>query len=144
MFYGQLLIGTLMIVATVGFHASALVMLAAALTKARAVFKLRLRPGFYKMLLLNIAVLGVIAIHTTEAWSWAALFLALGEFESVKTALYFSVVTATTLGYGDLLLSPKWQILGSFESMGGLILFGASTGFLLELMHELFGVIDRD
>jgi voltage-gated potassium channel Kch len=76
--------------------------------------------------------------HTIEAWCWAALFLYLGEFSELRQALYFSVVTSTTLGYGDIILSERWQILGTFEVMGGLILFGTSTAFLLELMRRLF------
>ncbi|MEM9322914.1 MAG: ion channel [Pseudomonadota bacterium] len=46
----------------------------------------------------------------------------------MATALYFSVSTATTVGYGDIILTPAWQVLGTFESMSGLILFGASVG----------------
>ena len=88
--------------------------------------------------LLIVAVLGIVAIHTVEAWAWAAVLLRLGEFASLKEALYFSVVTSTTLGYGDLTLSDEWKLLGTFEAMGGLILFGASTAFLFQLMQRLF------
>jgi len=83
-------------------------------------------------------VLIVICVHTVEAWSWAVLYLYLGEFSELQHALYFSVVTSTTLGYGDVTLSPEWQMLSTFEAMGGLILFGVSTAFLLELMRHLF------
>jgi voltage-gated potassium channel Kch len=88
------------------------------------------------------SVLVIIGVHTVEAWTWAALYLYLGEFDALQNALYFSVVTATTLGYGDITLSPDWQILGTFEAMGGLILFGVSTAFLLELMRYLFREAD--
>ena len=69
---------------------------------------------------------------------WAIIYLQLGEFEVLTDALYFSVVTSTTLGYGDIVLSSKWQLLGTFEAMGGLILFGTSTAFLLNVMRRLF------
>ncbi|MBT5218882.1 MAG: two pore domain potassium channel family protein [Woeseia sp.] len=88
--------------------------------------------------LLAIAVLFIIGVHTVEAWSWAAIYLSIGEFSELPEALYFSVVTLTSLGYGDVTLSSQWQILGTFEAMGGLILFGASTAFLLGLMRKLF------
>jgi hypothetical protein len=51
---------------------------------------------------------------------------------------YFSVVTATTLGYGDVTLSEQWQLLGTFEAMAGLMLFGTSTIFFLAAMQRLF------
>lgn len=85
-----------------------------------------------------ITVFAIIAIHTAEAWLWAAIYYYLGEFTDFSQALYFSVVTSTTLGYGDLTLSSRWQILGTFASMGGLILFGTSTAFLIGLMEKLF------
>jgi len=60
------------------------------------------------ILLLGIAVLGLIAIHTASAWAWAGVFLTVGEFTELSKALYFSVVTSTTLGYGDITLSERW------------------------------------
>lgn len=136
-FDGQLLIGTAMIVATVVFHIAALVFLSAGLGQF-GIKTTTMRSQGRTMLLLVFSVLSIIAMHTVEAWSWAALFLYLGEFSDLRSALYFSVVTSTTLGYGDVTLSENWQILGTFEAMGGLILFGTSTAFLIELMRNLF------
>ncbi len=64
--------------------------------------------------------------------------MVLGEFDSIERALYFSIVTSTTLGYGDITLSEQWQLLSTFEAMGGLILFGATTAFLLGVMRDIF------
>jgi len=136
-FGGQLLFGTLMIAGTVIFHVTALVYLANFL-KRQSLIGARFQNMAVTIYLMVISVFTIICIHTIEAWSWAALFLYLGEFSELKQALYFSVVTSTTLGYGDITLSEKWQILGTFEAMGGLILFGTSTAFLLGLMRRLF------
>jgi len=137
MLSGQLLLGTLMIAGTVVFHVAVLVYLAGFLRRlALRVEHLHTVVG--TTCLITTAVFIIILIHTIEAWSWAALFLYLGEFDELKQALYFSVVTSTTLGYGDITLSNEWQILGTFEAMGGLILFGTSTAFLLGLMRCLF------
>ena len=70
-----------------------------------------------------------------ESWGWATIYYILGEFSDMQQSLYFSVVTATTLGYGDLTLSDRWQLLSSFEAMGGLILFGVSVAFLFEILR---------
>lgn len=137
MLSGQLLLGTLMIAGTVVFHVTVLVYLAGSLRRLALIVE-HLHTVFGTTCLITTAVFIIILIHTIEAWGWAALFLYLGEFDELKQALYFSVVTSTTLGYGDITLSNKWQILGTFEAMGGLILFGTSTAFLLGLMRRLF------
>lgn len=85
-----------------------------------------------------IAVFGVIIIHLIEAGGWAAVYMRLNEFDQFEDALYFSIVTVTTLGYGDIVLSEQWRLLSTFEAIGGLILFGASTAFLIGLMKLFF------
>lgn len=133
----QLILGTVVVVATVIFHVAALVGLAGLLQRVGHREE-RSHRQLTLMMLLAMAVLYILAIHTLEAWFWAAVYLFAGEFNNVSDALYFSVVTSTTLGYGDITLSEKWRLLSTFEAMGGLILFGASTAFLLELMRVLF------
>ena len=88
--------------------------------------------------MLSVTVLIIIFIHTVEAWVWAIIYIKLGEFEELGKALYFSVVTSTALGYGDITLSKRWQLLSTFEAMGGLLLFGTSTAFLIGFMTALF------
>jgi hypothetical protein len=136
MLANQMFYGTFIIALMVVFHVAGLV----ALSKIMQ----RVLPtsvpasASRSIVLLTIAVIGIITIHSIEVWGWAGVYLWIGEFSEVKKALYFSVTTATTLGYGDLTLSSQWQILGTFEAMGGLILFGVSTAFLLELMRRVF------
>ena len=95
--------------------------------------------GHFYLLLISVFV--IIGIHTIEAWTWAYVYMYLGEFTDLERALYFSVVTSTTLGYGDITLSPEWQLLSTFEAMGGLLLFGVSTAFLFALVLRLFANI---
>ncbi len=137
MLSSQLLLGTALIITNAVFHVSCLVWLAGLVKRigTSATFTPS-RKGM--TMLLCVAVLGLIAIHTTSAWAWAGVFYSLGEFTELSKALYFSVVTSTTLGYGDITLTEKWQLLASFEAMGGLILFGVSTAFLLGVMRRLF------
>ncbi len=141
---GQLIIGTLLIAVNAVFHVACLVWLAGLLQHmghGGAFMQSRNR----QILLLGIAVSGLILIHTVSAWAWAAVYMQVGEFTVLREALYFSVVTSTTLGYGDITLSERWQLLASFEAMGGLILFGASTAFLLGITKSWFThLIGRD
>ena len=137
MIENQILIGTLMILISVLFHVTALVYLVNILirftTSTRATDE-RIRSICF----LSLAVLFIVVVHTIEAWGWAAIYYALGEFREFNQSLYFSVVTATTLGYGDITLSDRWQLLASFEAMGGLILFGVTIAFLFEILRPFF------
>ncbi|MEL6366859.1 MAG: ion channel [Pseudomonadota bacterium] len=70
-------------------------------------------------------------------WLWAALLLLLGEFTTIHQAMYFASVTATTVGYGDSLLSPQWNLLSGFLAANGLILFSLNTAFLFEALRRI-------
>ncbi|MFT4826078.1 MAG: hypothetical protein ACI9DH_001823 [Halioglobus sp.] len=143
MLHLNLMFGTLIIVLCVAFHVAGL---AYATPILRTIAGAGNHPNrrHRVLLVMIIAVLVVIALHTVEIWAWAAVYWYIGEFQDFEAALYFSAVTATTVGYGDLTLSPQWRILGPFEAMGGLILFGASTAYLLQLMRGLFDAFSTD
>ncbi len=83
------------------------------------------------------AVLWLIVGISLSAWSWAGVFLLVGIFQSLEPALYFSIVTFTTLGYGDITIGPQWRILASFAAVDGLIIFGLNTAFLVEFTGHL-------
>jgi voltage-gated potassium channel Kch len=56
-----------------------------------------------------------------------------GELHQIETAVYFSTSTFTTVGFGDVILSHKWRMLGVAESMNGFLLISWSTAFLVSL-----------
>ena len=68
---------------------------------------------------------------------WAAAFMGLGLFTGTETAVYFSLVSFTTLGFGDVLLDQNWRLLSGFAAANGFLLFGIYTAFLAEAMREL-------
>jgi hypothetical protein len=74
---------------------------------------------------------------TASVWLWAHVFLYLEVFTERETALYFSTVTFTTLGYGDIVLENRWRFLSSLTAVNGLIVFGLSTAFLVEFMRSI-------
>lgn len=135
------ILGTGIIIITVLFHVFGLLALASALKNINSRLS-NLHKAPLTATLLSISVFGVLAIHILEAWAWAAVYIKLGEFEKLETALYFSIVTSTTLGFGDIVLSDQWRLLSTFEAMGGLVLFGTSTAFLLGMMRHLFEFSD--
>lgn len=94
-------------------------------------------------LMILLVVVGIFALHTIHIWLYAALYLALGEMHSLEQALYFSTVSFSSLGYGDLLLSEKWRLLGAIEAVTGLVLIAWSTSFLLTVTARL-RVLEHD
>lgn len=129
-------LGTGMAVAVSVFHAVALVQLARFLSAERH-FLERRHVAIRIIVVVLTAILSMLFVHSAEVWAWAGLYMYLGEFDSMERALYFSGVTATTLGYGDITLSLRWQLLSTFEAMSGLILFGATTAFLISFIQRL-------
>ncbi|WP_171121501.1 MULTISPECIES: ion channel [unclassified Ruegeria] len=85
-----------------------------------------------------VALVFIVAIHTFQVWLWAIVWV-LGEtLPDWNSALYFSLVTFTTLGYGDIVLGEDLRIFGAFASVTGLLAFGLSTAFMVALMTQVF------
>ena len=87
---------------------------------------------------LGILVLALFAGHLLQFAIWALLFVQLGEFTDFNLAFYHSVVNFTSLGYGDVVMSEKWRLLGGLEAANGILMFGLSAGALLATMTRLF------
>ncbi|UTW56514.1 ion channel [Kordiimonas sp. SCSIO 12610] len=85
---------------------------------------------------LTIVTLWVMAAHSISVWIWAFAFLQIGVFTALEPALYFSVVSLTTLGFGDVLLPTEWRLLAGLCAANGLLIFGLSTAFLVEFLRN--------
>ena len=48
-----------------------------------------------------------------------------------------SAVNYTTLGYGDLIMTPSWKLLGPMEAADGMLMFGVSTAILFAVIQRL-------
>jgi len=83
---------------------------------------------------LGTVVLVLFVGHILQFAIWAALFVYIGEFEKYATAFYFSAVNFTSLGYGDIVMSETWRLLGPLEAANGVLMFGLSAGAMLSLM----------
>lgn len=85
-------------------------------------------------------VLFMVFLHFIEILLWAIAYMlvAAEEFESFEAAIYFSAVTFTTLGYGDITLSSNWRLLSGFEAIGGIVLIGWTTAFLYAVLQRMW------
>ncbi|MDT0583370.1 ion channel [Brumicola blandensis] len=89
------------------------------------------------ILALSLLIIWLVMGLTVCCWVWALMFLQLDVLTTLESALYFSIVTFTTLGYGDLILTDSWRILGSLCAVNGLILVGLNTAFLVEALSRI-------
>ena len=74
------------------------------------------------------------ALHIAEATVWAAVYVWLGAFGSLNTAIIYSVDTIATRGASGLTVQPHWQMLGALEAANGVLLFGISTAFIFTVI----------
>jgi len=96
-------------------------------------------PGFgVETYVISVVMLIMFAGHLLQIGIWAALFIYLGEFNDFLTAFYHSAVNFASLGYGDIIMSEKWRLLGALEASNGVLMFGLSAGTLLAVMTRIF------
>jgi len=87
--------------------------------------------------IVTLAISFAFAAHLVDIALWAVLFVICGEFPALGTAYYHSAVNYTTLGYGDLIMTPSWRMLGPLEAADGMLMFGVSTAIIFALTLRL-------
>jgi voltage-gated potassium channel len=102
-----------------------------------AIKKLGFKSAFQ---VLSFTALLLMLVHFLEIVIWAAAYLAIPEIRQLanfEEAIYFSMVTYATVGYGDIVLEPQWRIMSGFEAMSGILLFGWSTAMLFSIVQKI-------
>ena len=74
-----------------------------------------------------------------EAALWAVTYLLVGAIQDFETSLYFSTVTYTTLGFGDVVMERDWRLLSSFQAANGIMMFGWTTAMIVAAVQRLYG-----
>lgn len=90
-------------------------------------------------LLISTAVF-LLFMHLFQATLWALVYLLLPgvtEFETFEKSIYFSLVTFTTLGYGEITIGSTNRILAGLEAINGIMLIGWSTAFMFAVFQEI-------
>ena len=99
---------------------------------------------FWPSTWLFIRVAGwMVLLHLLEITVWAAFFMWTSAIGDMASALYFSAVTYTTTGYGDVVLPQEWRLVGAVEALTGILMCGWSTGFFFAIVARLFDSSDR-
>ena len=83
----------------------------------------------------------LLLLHFIQSGIWAFTYYILTsitEFETFEKAMYFSLVTFTTLGYGDITISSQHRILAGYEAINGILLIGWSTAFTFSVVQFIW------
>ena len=98
----------------------------------------RQAPRFWMSIRLFVFVSAwIVLLHIAEIAVWGLFFLWRDAMPDLPSAMYFSAVTYTTTGYGDLVLAEGWRLLGAVEALTGILMCGWSTGFFFAIVNRL-------
>jgi len=108
----------------------------------------RMRPGsgmFAQVRPLLLVMIAMTLANFVQIVIWGALFIYLGEFSAVYEAIYHSAVNFTSLGYGDVVMSARWKLMGPLEAVNGILMLGMTSAALVAIMQHLIKVhFERD
>jgi hypothetical protein len=113
------------VMVTVVIHAFGFDLLLRAMMRSHALDRSGFRPIFRWVIGLTS---WLILIHLAEICIWGLFYFWQGCLPDAETAFYFSGVTYTTVGYGDLVLPKPWRIFAPIEALTGILMCGLSTG----------------
>jgi Ion channel len=89
-----------------------------------------LRPLLVVMLVMMLGTIVQIAL-------WGILFMVLGEFDELYEATYHSAVNFASLGYGDIIMSTPWKLLGPLEAVCGVLMLGMTAAALMAIVQQM-------
>lgn len=142
---GLLLTATLLLVATVMVHAVGTTQWLGRLRNRYATAN-----GDIRMILrfraLVLTAIFLTFLHVVEVFLWALAYLYVvpgAELDTLEEAFYFSAVTFTTLGFGDITLNSDWRVLSGIQPINGILLIGWSTAFIFAVLQHSWGSISE-
>ena len=80
----------------------------------------------------------IILLHLVEIAIWAFFYAWDHGMPDLQSAFYFSAVTYTTTGYGDLVLPAEWRLVGGVEALTGILMCGWSAAFFFAVVSRMY------
>ena len=87
---------------------------------------------------LNAVMTLLVVGNLAQLTIWAIVFRMLGEFEALDVAVYHSAVNFASLGYGDIVMSERFRLLGPLEAVNGVLMIGVSTAALMTTLQDAY------
>ncbi|HYA43157.1 MAG TPA: potassium channel family protein [Syntrophobacteraceae bacterium] len=142
--FREILLAFILVSINVSIHATGMVELFRWLMRKQP--KIEKKFGTVDNTLLFIKIFAVIlALHLAEICVWAGFYTLWGILKDFESAVYFSIVTYSTIGYGDVTLPVGWRLLGAIEGVTGILTFGWSTGVIFAVASRLMAIrVGRD
>jgi hypothetical protein len=137
--FREILVAFILVSINVSIHATGMVEIFRWLTRKRP--KIEKKFGTVDNILLFIQIFAIIlALHLAEICVWAGFYTLWAILEDFESAVYFSIVTYSTIGYGDVTLPVGWRLLGAIEGVTGILTFGWSTGVIFAVASRLMAI----
>lgn len=133
-----ILVGTLMMAATIAIHAIAAARWLGFVGRWHARIDSKGQSQHLLWSILWTATV-LLVMHIVEANLWAILYWNLPShagLASFRETVYFSMVSFSGLGYGDVVLSPEWGIMGPIEAMTGITVFALTTAIVIAVIQK--------
>ena len=96
------------------------------------------KPGLRASLFLACLVSLLMMLHIVEAVVWAAFLRLAGVLPDFQIAVYFSLTSYATVGYGDVVLPEPWRMFGPIEGSVGILMYGWSTAILVAFITAIY------
>lgn len=95
--------------------------------------------NFWPLTWLFVRLVWILLIsHTLQITIWACFYYWGGALPDFESAVYFSGITYTTIGYGDVLVMPPWRIIATVEGLTGIVMCSLSAAFFFSVLTHLF------
>ena len=132
--------GIILIILSVGIHAIGSTLWIRSLKNRLIETRVFIPPGRVVGILITTALF-LILLHLAEIVLWSSAYIVIPGIHTIHTfseSLYFSIITYTTLGYGDITLNEPWRLLSGMEANNGILLFGWSTAMLFAVVQRIW------
>jgi len=131
-----LIVGLPTILATIAIHGLAVLSVIYLVRHEQRLGHAGLRFWSDLLIVSGVILLALLA-HLIEIAIWGLVFDICEEFPHLSMALYHSAVNYTSLGYGDVVMSAAWRLLGPLETADGMLMFGVSTAMIFAVIERL-------
>lgn len=129
----NILIGFLLIIITTLIHTVITVIVFRIIQK-----KHKVHTPFRRLIHVDMVIMIIILGILLESAIWAQTYNYLGSIQQFEEALYFSLVTYSTLGYGDITLGENHRLVSAFEAANGVIMLGWSTAIVVAIIQRIY------